>query len=255
MTEDLKWIACGTRDIGIVTELFLYKHICPKLSKILEIDKLNSRINDPSRWLTQERVRGYLERAGKIPYRTEGENVLLDFIPKTTRKVLDLGTGDGRLIKLLKTRIPSAKYVAIDFSPPMLRTLKRRFGSDNSVSIVQHNLDSHLPSLGYFDAVVSNLATHHLKQERKEALYSEIYSILKSGGVFCNFDHFASRSLRLSQHFRRALGSQRAPNRNHEARLNTVETEFVLLKKRGFVDVDCYWKWLQFALIISFRPK
>jgi SAM-dependent methyltransferase len=122
----------------------------------------------------------------------------------------------------------------------MLRTLKQRFGRDNSVSIVQHNLDSHLPSLGYFDAVVSSLAIHHLKQERKEALYSEIYSILKSGGVFCNFDHFASRSPRLSQHFRRGLGGQRAPNRNHEARLNTVESE-ISLKKRGFVEVDCYW--------------
>ena len=80
--------------------------------------------------------------------------MLLDFIPKTTRKVLDLGTGDGRLIKLLKTKIPSAKYVAIDFSPPMLRTLKQRFGSDNSVSIVQHKFESHLPSVGNFDAVI-----------------------------------------------------------------------------------------------------
>jgi ubiquinone/menaquinone biosynthesis C-methylase UbiE len=178
----------------------------------------------------------------------------LDFIPKTTRRVLDLGTGDGRLIKLLKTKIPSAKYVAIDFSPPMLRTLKQRFGTDNSVSIVQHNLDSPLPSLGDFDAVISSLSIHHLKLERKKALYSEIYSIIRSGGVFCNLDHFASRSRRLSQHFRRALGGQRAPNRNHEARLNTVESEISLLKKRGFVDVDCYWKWLQFALLISFKP-
>jgi tRNA (cmo5U34)-methyltransferase len=178
----------------------------------------------------------------------------LDFIPKTTRRVLDLGTGDGRLIKLLKTKIPSSKYVAIDFSPPMLRTLKQRFGSDNSVSIVQHNLESQLPNVGYFDAVISSLAIHHLKLERKKALYSEIYSILRSGGVFCNLDHFTSRSRRLSQHFRRALGGQGAPNRNHEARLNTIESEISLLKKRGFVDVDCYWKWLQFALLISFKP-
>jgi tRNA (cmo5U34)-methyltransferase len=221
---------------------------------MLEIDKLKPTINDPSRWLTSERVQGYLDRADKIPHRVEGENVLLDFIPKTTRKVLDLGTGDGRLIKLLKTKILSARYVAIDFSPPMLRTLKRRFGSDNSVSIVQHNLDSHLPNLGYFDAVLSSLAIHHLKQERKKALYSEIYSIIRSGGIFCNLDHFASRSRRLSHHFRRALDGQRAPNRNHEARLTTVETEISLLKKGGFVDVDCYWKWLQFALLISFKP-
>jgi tRNA (cmo5U34)-methyltransferase len=225
------------------------------MSQVAEnVRMLNSRINDPSHWLTSERVEWYLESADKIPHRKEGENVLLDFIPKTTRRVLDLGTGDGRLIKLLKTKIPSAKYVAIDFSPPMLRTLKQRFGRDKSVSIVQHNLDSPLPSLGDFDVVISSLAIHHLKLECKKALYSEIYSIIRSGGIFCNLDHFASRSRRLSQHFRRALGGQRAPNRNHEARLNTVESEISLLKKRGFVDVDCYWKWLQFALLISFKP-
>lgn len=225
------------------------------MSQVAEnVRMLNSRINDPSHWLTSERVEWYLENADKIPHRKEGENVLLDFIPKTTRRVLDLGTGDGRLIKLLITKIPSAKYVAIDFSPPMLRTLKQRFGRDKSVSIVQHNLDSPLPSLGDFDVVISSLAIHHLKLERKKALYSEIYSIIRSGGIFCNLDHFASRSRRLSQHFRRALGGQRAPNRNHEARLNTVESEISLLNKRGFVDVDCYWKWLQFALLISFKP-
>ena len=109
--------------------------------------KLNSRISDPSHWLTSERVKGYLEKADKFPHRSEGENVLLDFIPKTTRRVLDLGTGDGRLVKILKTKIPNAKYVAIDFSPPMLRTLKRRFGCDDSVSIIRHNLDSSLPEL------------------------------------------------------------------------------------------------------------
>jgi len=216
---------------------------------------LNSRIRDPSHWLTSERVKGYLEKADKFPHRSEGENVLLDFIPKTTRRVLDLGTGDGRLVKILKTKIPNAKYVAIDFSPPMLRTLKRRFGCDDSVSIIRHNLDSSLPRIGYFDAVISSLAIHHLKQERKKDLYSEIYSILKSGGVFCNFDHFASASVRLTRHFRMALGGQRPPNKNHEARLNAVEAEIVLLKKLGFIDVDCYWKWLQFALLISFKPK
>lgn len=221
---------------------------------MLEKSKLNSRINDPSHWLTSERVQEYLERADKIPHRSEGENVLLDFIPNTTRRVLDLGTGDGRLIKLLKSKIPSAKYVAIDFSPPMLKTLKRRFGRDTSVTIIQHGLDSHLPSVGYFDAVISSLAIHHLKQERKKTLYSEIYSIIKSGGVFCNFDHFASRSLRLTKHFKRVMGSQRAPNRNHEARLNYVESDIDWLNKIGFVDVDCYWKWLQFALLISFKP-
>lgn len=216
---------------------------------------MNSIINDPSRWLTSKRVQGYLERADKIPHRIEGENVLLDFIPKRTRKVLDLGTGDGRLIRLLKRKIPTIKSVAIDFSPPMLRILKRQFRNSNSVTIIQHNLESSLPDLGYFDAVISGLSLHHLKHDRKKSLYLEIYSVLKPGGVFCNFDHFASRSLRLNQHFRKSMGRQRAPNKDHEERLTDIETEIHLLTRIGFQDVDCYWKWLQFALLISFKSR
>jgi tRNA (cmo5U34)-methyltransferase len=136
---------------------------------------LNSRINDPSHWLTSERVQGYLERADKISHRSEGENVLLDFIPNTTRKVLDLGTGDGRLIKILKRKIPLGKYVAIDFSPPMLKTLKRRFGRDNSVCIIQHSLESHLPGVGYFDAVIQPSYTSLKARTQKNSLFRNLF--------------------------------------------------------------------------------
>lgn len=214
-----------------------------------------SKIDDPSYWLTSKRVGGYLKRADQIPHRTEGENTLLDFIPKKTSRVLDLGSGDGRLIRLLKGKIPTAKSVVVDFSPDMLKALRQKYGNDDSVTVVHHNLDSPLPDLGDFDVVVSSLAIHHLKDNRKKILYTEIFSMLKPGGLFCNFDHFASSSKRLAQQFRRAMGRRRPPNRDHEERLNYVETQIVWLKKIGFVDVDCYWKWLQFALLISYKPN
>ena len=186
------------------------------------MNKSYSKMEDPSHWLTSERVTGYLKRANKNPHRKEGEETLLDFIPKGTTRVLDLGTGDGRLIRLLKRKIPRLKSVVIDFSPPMLKALRLKFGKDNSVTIVPHNLNYPLPNLGNFDAVVSSLAIHHLNDNRKKVLYSEIFSLIKPGGIFCNFDHFASASKKLAQHFRRAMGRQRAPNRNHEERLSEL---------------------------------
>jgi hypothetical protein len=48
-------------------------------------------------WSSADHVLKYLAIADTIPHRTEGEGVLLDHVPKTVQRILDLGTGDGRL--------------------------------------------------------------------------------------------------------------------------------------------------------------
>ena len=87
----------------------------------------HTKPDDPSHWLTSWRVRRYLNRANNIPHRSDGEQILLDFIPMRTRRILDLGTGDGRLIKLLRQKNPNIKCIAMDFSPHMLKILRRLY--------------------------------------------------------------------------------------------------------------------------------
>ena len=134
-------------------------------------------------WTSSEHALDYLSRADSIPHRVEGESALLEFIPPTIGRILDLGTGDARLLGLVKLDHPEAAAVAIDFSPAMLEGARKRFGGDSSVTVVAHNLDHPLPELGNFDAVVSSFAIHHLTHERKPDLYSEVYRVLNPGGV------------------------------------------------------------------------
>src|SRR5690348_7338955 len=108
-----------------------------------------------SEWQTVEHALAYLERADKIPHRTAGEAALLEELPAPTRRVLDLGAGDGRLLHLVLTARPGAGGVALEFSPPMIERLRQRFAANPAVEIVRHDLANPLPELGRFDSVVS----------------------------------------------------------------------------------------------------
>jgi len=50
--------------------------------------------------------------------------------------VLDLGTGDGVLLALLKSRWPDVEAVGIDFSAAMLDPARARFAVDAGVTSV-----------------------------------------------------------------------------------------------------------------------
>ena len=71
-------------------------------------------------WRTAGHVRRYLGRADGYPRRAEGESVLLEHVPRDARRILDLGTGDGRLLALLGRNREEMRGVSLDFSEPML---------------------------------------------------------------------------------------------------------------------------------------
>ena len=203
-------------------------------------------------WTSADHARDYLERADLISHRTEGEATLLEFVPATVRRILDLGTGDGRLLALVRAVHPETEAVALDFSPAMLGAARKRFAGDARVSVVAHNLDAALPDLGRFDAVISSFAIHHLVHERKRALYAEIFALLNPGGVFCNLEHVASPNARLHEEFRNRSGFK-VESEDPSNKLLDVETQLGWLREIGFVDVDCHWKWRELALLAGVR--
>jgi SAM-dependent methyltransferase len=201
-------------------------------------------------WTSTTHASDYLCRADAIPHRSEGESTLLEFIPPGARRILDLGTGDGRLLALVKCALTEVEAVAVDFSPVMLDAVGKRFARDASVTIVTHNLDYPLPALGTFDAVVSSFAIHHLLHERKRALYAEIYGLLNPGGVFCNLEHVASPTSRLHKEFLQALGLT-PETEDPSNKLLDLETQLQWLREIGFLDGDCHWKWRELALLVG----
>ncbi|HEU4393520.1 MAG TPA: class I SAM-dependent methyltransferase [Solirubrobacterales bacterium] len=199
------------------------------------------------------KVSRYLERADGFPHRAEGEGVLLEQVPLNARRVLDLGTGDGRLLALLQRQRPRMLGVGLDFSDLMLGAARERFAADERVELRRHDLAESLPDLGRFDAVVSSFAIHHLEHERKRSLYGEVFDLLEPGGVFANFEHVASATPRLHAAFFAAIGEP-LENADPSDRLLDVWTQLGWLRELGFDDADCYWKWLEMALLVGVKP-
>lgn len=213
--------------------------------------------NPVNLWTSAEHARDYLQRADLISHRGEGEAALLEFVPSEARRILDLGTGDGRLLALvlddLKRRErPVTEAVAVDFSPAMLEAVRNRFEQNSRVTVIEHNMDSPLPVLGKFDAVISSFAIHHLVHERKRELYAEVFGLLHAGGVFSNLEHVASPTPRLHEEFLQRIGFT-VETEDPSNKLLDVETQLGWLREIGFADVDCQWRWRELALLAGRR--
>ena len=207
-----------------------------------------------NRWTSPAHAIEYLARADSIPHRAEGEAELIDWLPRPTARVLDLGSGDGHLLGVVKGARPNASAVALDFSETMLGRLRTRFAGDPSVGVLAHDLDRPLPaSLGAFDAIVSSFAIHHLSHARKRALYEEAYGLRRPGGAFLNLEHVASPTRSLHYRFLASLGID-PDEEDPSNKLLDVETQLAWLRAIGFADVDCHWKWRKLALLAAAKP-
>jgi tRNA (cmo5U34)-methyltransferase len=199
-------------------------------------------------WSDPSRVSEYLSR--EIPHRETAEAMLLEALPERVERFLDLGTGDGRLAALIRSRHSQSRGVALDVSRPMLVRAAERFDGDPAVELVAGDLNWRIGVSGPFDAVVSGLAIHHLEDARKRSLFGEIHTLLAPGGVFANLDLVASATARQHERFRRAIGREQD---DPSDRLAGLSEQLEWLWEQGFVEVDCHFKWLELALMVARR--
>jgi SAM-dependent methyltransferase len=155
--------------------------------------------------LTAAVARDWIERwdaqqAGYVPHREERFTALIDAVAAAAGRddplVLDLGCGPGSLSVRLLDRLPAATVVAIDADPVLLAL--GQVATADRPGLRFADLDLREPgwtaALGLDrppDAAVSTTALHWLGEDELAALYAELATVLRPGGVLVNGDHLA----------------------------------------------------------------
>jgi ubiquinone/menaquinone biosynthesis C-methylase UbiE len=235
-------------------------------------------------WKLPAIVDRFLSYRAAIPLAQEQIGVMMSILRTRHDPVgtlLDLGCGDGILAAAILGEYPSARGVLVDFSEPMLDQAREQL-NEYAGQLSFLNLDygerrwlEHVGVYGPFDAVVSGYSIHHQPDERKRALYREIFYLLNPGGWFVNIEHVSSAAQTnidlFEDHYisaRHAIEKQNGglrsfaeiaeeyKNRPDKAAnlLSPVELQCSWLRTTGYEEVDCYFRIFELAVFAGRRP-
>jgi ubiquinone/menaquinone biosynthesis C-methylase UbiE len=133
--------------------------------------------------------------AGRMPLPEDGK----------VKRILDMGSGIGRLTIALKERFPDAEVWGVDVSGPLVRYAHMRardLGVD--VNFAQRAAESTGFPDGHFDIVTSLIINHEMTAEANRKVIAEAYRMTRPGGYYypIDFTHAKEKGRPSSQYFR-----------------------------------------------------
>jgi SAM-dependent methyltransferase len=155
--------------------------------------------------LDRDTARDWIERWDRqqeesLPDREDRFTALIDAVEVAAGRpdplVLDIGCGPGSLAVRLLDRLPDATVIGLDADPVSLTLGQAAYSGRPGLRFI--DLDLRVPGWsgqlglpGPADAAVSTTALHWLPEPDLRAMYAELVTVLRPGGLLLNGDHFA----------------------------------------------------------------
>ena len=160
--------------------------------------------------LDRDTARDWIERWDRqqeesLPDREDRFTALIDAVEEGTGRpdplVLDIGCGPGSIGVRLVERLPRATVIGIDADPVSLTLGRAAYQDVPGLRFVEEDLrvpgwsarlglDQMDPAGRPADAAVSTTALHWLPEQYLRAVYAELATVLRPGGLLLDGDHF-----------------------------------------------------------------
>lgn len=176
---------------------------------------------------------------------------------KSGTAIVDIGCSNGNAIApFVETFGDSCDYLLLDVSEPMLDECRKRFGN---LDIRNYDLRQGIPKVNA-SLILSVLTLQFTPIEYRFKILSSIYDSLKDGGALILVEKVLGNTteiddLLVSEYYR-IKSNNRYTQEQIAAKRKSLEGVLVpvtarwnedLLRTTGFKEVDCFWRYLNFA--------
>jgi SAM-dependent methyltransferase len=228
-------------------------------------------------WQSGEIAEAWAAEAAKREGRRAAQRrlmgVLLPFGEQDAFTFLDLGAGTGAASRAILGLYPRSTAILADFSSQMMGAGEREMQPfAGRYRYVEYDMTAsewpaEIPAP--LDAVVTSMSVHHLPDERKRALFGEIFDHLVPGGWYLNYDPVRAEDpvvsatwQRVNDHDDPETASRRlhrtpqeqARFDNHVRYMIPLGQQLEYLRSAGFRGIDVYWKHLDYVIYGGCRP-
>lgn len=205
-----------------------------------------------------------------VPRYEEMTARLVEYLPATAERILELGCGTGTFSVALARRFPDAECVCVDAAPEMTATTRARLvahapGLADHARFVVQRFETLGFTPGAFDLIASSISLHHVRD--KGALYRALHELLRDGGHLVFADQMRGASERVHGiNWERWLAFCREPGHCTKEEIASllahaeahdhytpVREHFALMEAAGFREVDCVWRDGSWGIIVASR--
>ena len=170
------------RFVPVLEALFAATDSCALADEyVLNIQKIYEERALQSQQFFQKNAREFKEHQAHLcelkQYQAELEHCLQMFPDAANKKVLEVGSGHGELLKVLTSRF--AHVVALDASDEMLSVAKAKTHAD--VEFRHGTLERMSADKSHFDGVVLNMVLHHMPSPA--GFFKDVSRHLQTGGM------------------------------------------------------------------------